>query len=289
MSTFVMQKPPISQSVPFRLAGGQNPLMLVPVYVNDKGPYEFILDTGASHCLLSKELAEILAVRPEMEKEATGAGGSVKLLLGHVTSIAVGSVRQTNVPVAITPELERIAAAIRSRVDGDLGFAFLKDFSITIDYKAGTLSLATGLPPGQQSPLAHSIPFELAAPHKPLILVQVTVNHQGPFQFALDTGASRTMLSTELARRLAIETAGDSLVSGGGGQIKILAGKVSSLAVRGAVVRDHAIGAGEFLQMLSTAMGTKLDGILGYNFLNQFKVTIDYPRSTLELVPAAFN
>jgi hypothetical protein len=53
MSTFVMQKPPISQSVPFRLAGGQNPLILVPVYVNDKGPYEFILDTGSSHCLLS--------------------------------------------------------------------------------------------------------------------------------------------------------------------------------------------------------------------------------------------
>jgi predicted aspartyl protease len=289
MSTFVMQKPPTSQSVPFRLAGGQNPLILVPVYVDNKGPYEFILDTGASHCLLSQELSVILGVRPESEKQATGAGGSVKLVLGHVSSIAVGSVHQTNVPVAITPELEQIAVAIRSRVDGDLGFGFLKDFSITIDYDGGTLSFATGLPRGHQSPLANSIPFELAAPHKPLILVQVTVNHQGPFQFALDTGASRTMLSTELARRLAIETSDDSPVSGGGGQIKILAGKLSSLAVGGAVVRDHAIGAGGFLNILSTAIGTKLDGIIGYNFLNQFKVTIDYPRSTLELVPAVFN
>jgi hypothetical protein len=143
MSTIVMQKPPISQSVPFRLAGGQNPLILLPVYVDDKGPYEFILDTGASHCILSQELSVILGVRPESEKQATGAGGSVKLVLGHLSSIAVGSFRLTNVPVAVTTELDRIAAAIQSRVDGCLGFAFLKDFCITIDYKASTLALAT--------------------------------------------------------------------------------------------------------------------------------------------------
>jgi hypothetical protein len=32
--------------IPFRVAGGQNPLILLPVYVQDNGPYEFILDTG---------------------------------------------------------------------------------------------------------------------------------------------------------------------------------------------------------------------------------------------------
>jgi hypothetical protein len=51
-------------------------------------------------------------------------------------------------------------------------------------------------------------------------------------------------------------------------------------------VRDHAIGVGQFLATLSAAIGVKLDGILGYNFLNQFRVTIVYPRGILELVPA---
>jgi predicted aspartyl protease len=276
-------------TVPFRLVGGQNPLILVPVHVDDKGPYEFILDTGASHCLLSKELAEILGVRPEIERQAMGAGGPVKLAFAHVASMAVGATRQCNVQVAITDELKRIGTAIRSRVDGDLGFEFLKDFPLTIDYRTGALGFASRLEADHGGPAAHSIPFKLAAAHKPLILVQVMVNDQGPFQFALDTGASRTMLSSELAGKLAIETIEDSPITGGGGQIKILAGKVSSLSVGEAIVRDHAIGVGEFLAMLGQAAGAKLDGIVGYNFLNQFRVTIDYPRRILSLVPAGIQ
>ncbi len=97
------------------------------------------------------------------------------------------------------------------------------------------------------------------------------------------------MLSSQLAGQLAVATTDDSPVTGGGGQIQILAGTLSSLAVGDAEVRDLAIGAGEFLNMLSAAVGAKLDGIIGYNFLNQFRVTINYPRSTLDLMPAVFS
>ena len=48
MGTFANQQRVTSTSVRFRLAGGENPLILVPVQVHDEGPYEFILDTGAS-------------------------------------------------------------------------------------------------------------------------------------------------------------------------------------------------------------------------------------------------
>jgi predicted aspartyl protease len=275
-----------STKVPFRLTGGQNPLIVVPVQVDDTGPYPFILDTGASHCLLSRELSKRLQVQPEMEKQAMGAGGPITLAFAHVASMAVGCARQSNVPVAITSELERIGAAIGSRVEGGLGFSFLKDFSLTIDYSANSLSLAPPLEVADVSRSANAIPFKLAAAHKPLILLQVMVNGRGPFQFALDTGASRTMLSCELAETLAIEIVQDSPVTGGGGQIEVFAGTVGSLAVGNALVRDHAIGAGGFLALLSQVVDAKLDGILGYNFLNEFRVTIDYPRQIVELVPA---
>lgn len=278
----------MSEKIQFRLAGGQNPLILVPVCVDAKGPYQFILDTGASHCLLSQELSGTLGIQPEAEKQAMGAGGPVKLTFAHVSSMSVGSVLQENVEVAITNEIQRIAAAIQSKVDGVLGFGFLKEFVLVIDYRDSAFRLA--LPSeegnGNSNRSGSCIPFKVASVSKPLILVPAIVNGQGPFQFALDTGASRTMLSSQLAEKLAIATTDDRPVTGGGGQIKILAGKVSSLAVGDAAVRDHAIGAGEFLNMLSKAVGTELDGIIGYNFLNRFKVTINYPRSRLELVPA---
>jgi predicted aspartyl protease len=279
----------ISESVRFRLAGGQNPLILVPVHVDDKGPYEFILDTGASHCLLSPGLSEVLGVRPEIEKQAMGAAGPVRLAFAHVASLAVGSTRQYNVRVGITDELRRIGAAIGSRVDGGLGFEFVKDFSLTIDYHIRALWFGSPSETCNGRDFAHLIPFKLAATRKPLILVQVIVNDQGPFQFALDTGASRTMLSSDLAAKLALETVEDAPITGAGGQIRILAAKVNSLAVGDAIVRDHAIGVGEFLATLSAAAGVKLDGILGYNFLNRFRVSIVYPRGILELVPAVSN
>lgn len=281
----------VSENIQFRLAGGQNPLLLVPVCLNAKGPYQFILDTGASHCLLSQELSATLGIQPETQKQAMGAGGPVTLTFAHVGSITVGSVRQQNVHVAITNELQRIGAAIQSRVDGVLGFDFLKDFVLTVDYQASVLHLASPSERGNGNAnwSGSSLSFKLASASKPLILVPAIANGQGPFQFALDTGASRTMLSSQLAGQLAVATTDDSPVTGGGGQIQILAGTLSSLAVGDAEVRDLAIGAGEFLNMLSAAVGAKLDGIIGYNFLNQFRVTINYPRSTLDLMPAVFS
>jgi predicted aspartyl protease len=277
----------MAERINFRLAGGENPLILVPVYVDGHGPYEFILDTGASLCLVSPDLSASLGIRAETEKQGVGAGGAVKLRFGHAGSISVGSARQENVAVAITDEIQRVGAAIRSRVDGVLGFGFLKEFILEINYGDNSLRLSLPIEESHGSKTRSFLPFTLAFASKPLILVPAVVNGQGPFSFALDTGASRTMLSVELARKLPIATADDTPVTAGGGLIKILAGRVNSLAVGGATVHDHAIGAGEFLNMLSEAIGTKLDGIIGHNFLNQFKVTIDYPRQVLELTAGA--
>ena len=278
----------MSENIPFRLAGSRNPLILVPVYVNAKGPYQFILDTGASHCLLSPELSATLEITPETEKQATGAGGAVTLAFAHVNSLTLGSVRQQNVQVAITSEIQRVSAAVQTALDGVLGFNFLKDFVLEIDYQKSVFQLAPPSEPdnatGPRS--GHVISFKLVSPVKPLILVPAIVNGQGPYQFALDTGASRTILSSRVVEELKVATTNEGPATGGGGQVQILAGTVGSLAVGDARVRDHAIGAGEFLNMLSTALGARLDGIIGHNFLNQFKVTIDYPRSALHLLPA---
>lgn len=39
----------------------------------------------------------------------------------------------------------------------------------------------------------------------------------------------------------------------------------------------------EFLEMLSQATGSRIDGILGTNVLRRFRVTLDYPGKTLRL------
>ena len=51
-------------------------LPLVIVKINGRGPYQFILDTGASSCCVSKELASELGIKSKSSKLATGANGS---------------------------------------------------------------------------------------------------------------------------------------------------------------------------------------------------------------------
>jgi hypothetical protein len=85
-------------------------------------------------------------------------------------------------------------------------------------------------------------------------------------------------LAPDLARQLGIQTVEVGLATGGGGQIRMFAGQVSSLAVGNAHVDNHAVGMADFLGMIGAAAGASSTVSLGTTFL----VTIDYPASTLE-------
>jgi predicted aspartyl protease len=275
--------------VAFQLAGGHDPLILVPVYVEEKGPFQFILDTGSFRCLLSPELSASLGIRKEAELQVTGIGGTMKISSAHVASLAVGSARRQNVEVAITDELSRFREAVQNRVDGVVGFNFLKDFRVLLDYQHNVLHLSpssAALRDESSERSATSISFKLASSEQPLLLLLLFVNGLGPFQFVVDSGTSRTTFSFELSRKLGIVAVGDRNGTGGGGDVRILSGTVDSLAVGKTSTQNLSVGVGEFLGKLSALVGVKFDGIVGNNFLNQFEVTIDYPRGTIDLKPS---
>lgn len=271
--------------VNFRLAGGAQPLILVPASVNGDGPHEFILDTGAGISLLTPEIAKRVGATIKETTEGMGAGGKVSISLGVVESMAIGQANASNVQVAITSELQRIGAVIGAEVDGNIGYSYLKNFRLTLDYQEHTLQLTDAeREPNGNGQFAHSeIRFKLAHPSKPLVLIPVLLNDEGPYIFALDTGASTTVVSSEVARVLAIESTGIPQITGAGGALQGSRGVARSLAVGNARLENLAIVTADFLTMLSQVVKTKLDGIIGYNFLKEFKVTIDYPNETLRL------
>ena len=59
------------------------------------------------------------------------------------------------------------------------------------------------------------------------------------------------------------------------------AGVVGSLSIGGVRAEGLAVVVVDFLPALSRAATTWLDGIIGYNFLKQSRVTIDHPDETL--------
>jgi predicted aspartyl protease len=125
-----------------------------------------------------------------------------------------------------------------------------------------------------------SVPFKLAKPDKPLILLETMVNGKGPYRFVLDTGAGLTMISPELAKKLEVKRDETQKAVGAGGSLEVHFGKVQSLAVGGTQLEGLTVGIME-LTPISKAIETDIDGIVGYNFLKKFRVSIDYPRQTV--------
>jgi predicted aspartyl protease len=273
-----------SATVHFRLAGGAQPLILLPVEVNEQGPFDFILDTGAGTSLLSVELAEKLKVKVLGSKEGQSAGGAISVSLAKADSLAVGQAQLTDIDVGIV-DLKNIGDTVGARIDGDLGYNFLKHFRLSIDYEKCQLRFED---PRRIDVFSRSgqteVPIRLANPAKPVILVDVRANRRGPFQFAIDTGTSTTAITREVAKKLGVKSSPIGRGTTAGAPVAITAGVLDSFKIGDAKVEKIPVVVADFFAALSEAVGAKLDGIVGYNFLRNYKVVIDYPNERLSLI-----
>jgi predicted aspartyl protease len=268
--------------VTFRLAGGRQPLILLPVFVDGRGPYSFVLDTGAGPTLVSNELAEALALPRGEEQDGRGAAGKMTLVKSELPSLTVGQETLENVPVSVT-DLSFIGRAIGAQVDGGLGHSFLRHFAVTLDYATNALTLTLPVGGAERALDEREIAFQSAHAENPLVVVPVFVNEKGPYDFALDTGASSTVISLELAAEFGLATEKIPQLTGGGGSVNASRVQLSSLAVGASRQENLTAAATDFLAQLNAALGNKLQGIVGYNFLRHYRVTLDYPRAALSL------
>jgi predicted aspartyl protease len=128
-----------------------------------------------------------------------------------------------------------------------------------------------------------TVQFDLAHPDKPLILLDIHINGEGPFRFVLDTGAGRTMISPQLAEKLGIGAEAGAVpgkATGASGSIDVHATTLQSIRAGDATLDELPAGIMD-LEIISKAIETEIDGILGYTFLRQFRVTIDYAAETV--------
>ena len=132
---------------------------------------------------------------------------------------------------------------------------------------------------GDATPLRRRsrVDFEVSNPDHPLLMIPVFVNGTGPHRFVLDTGASLTMLSRALASTLGLAGGTAAEGTGAGGSLEVSLHTIDEVSVGGVHATDVEVAVGD-LTAIEAAIGGALDGILGYNFLSRFAVTIDYAR-----------
>jgi hypothetical protein len=137
---------------------------------------------------------------------------------------------------------------------------------------ASTLSAETRCPGNVASVPLHVV-------NRYLLIVAVSVNHSGPYNFLLDTGTQTTVVDTALAAELHLETQGAAAVAGVGFQTSASSANLDLIeAGSHSVANQKVLVFGlENLQ----AIDLHIRGILGEDFLEHFDMLMDNGHNML--------
>lgn len=121
--------------------GPEKPLITVETMVNGKGPFNFVVDTGASHTVITNQTAKKLGISLQETgccestrgRSAQGAGGVVAARTTTVDSIRVGDTEEKDIEVAII-DLTDLSTTLKQTLDGIIGKNFMKNYRVIIDY-----------------------------------------------------------------------------------------------------------------------------------------------------------
>jgi hypothetical protein len=105
-------------------------LIVVPVMINNHGPYKFLLDTGTTKTILSAKVADTLGLPKARIEMLLSAGGNLPVTARTLDVLQVGTTRAENVEIAVgnLPLMKTL------QVEGLLGGDYLRRFKVSIDY-----------------------------------------------------------------------------------------------------------------------------------------------------------
>ena len=113
-----------------------------------------------------------------------------------------------------------------------------------------------------------------------LIVTSVLVNGTGPFDFVVDTGASSTVIDSELAKQLSLSALESETVHTVTGSKTVYRYRVDSVALGPKFVRSLTVLCAEPRDM--HGMSPKVRGVLGQNFLSEFDYILNYRDQRIE-------
>ena len=123
-----------------------------------------------------------------------------------------------------------------------------------------------------------SVPFHHINGYQ--MIVEVSVNHSGPYNFLLDTGTQMTMVDPALAAELHLNTQGSAEVAGVGFLASAPFAQLDVLEVGSHTVDNQKVLVFDFQSSHSVDLH-RFRGVLGEDFLGEFDVLIDNAHNLL--------
>jgi predicted aspartyl protease len=257
--------------------------VIIPVKVNGRGSYNMLLDTGAEQSAVdlgtAKELG--LKLKPISGGKVVATGRKQNILfLTKLSQIDVGSLRSKDI-LAVATDFSRISQRVGIRVDGVVGYNFLKNRVVQFDYPKQVVRFYSTLPiPKSQlrnTTSRMALPFRFYSDDKFPVIDEVYVNGK-KIRAELDTGHSGVLALTAAAiKRLGLEAAAQAAEpetsEGALGTSVNRKGKLKTLTVGTVTIESPTVS---FRPVNSGLDEAPFDGILGNDFFKDFVVTFDY-------------
>ena len=252
-------------SIPFELVSNT---ILIRVGINGSASTWFVLDSGASACVVDSALAAKLGLKAEGEKQGTGAGkGTVKFSLLKVLTYNLPGV---DVPIdeSYVIDLSGQPALLGRDIGGILGYSFLARYVVDVDFDARVLTIYM---PDQYHANGESVPFRLVK-HTPYIHAKVAVAGRPPvdLEVLVDSGSQDA---------IDVDALGESPerleVIGGvglGQEFRTVLARADSVQI-GSFVLPHPFGA------------TGGISLIGNEILRRFHLAFDYAHERIFLSP----
>jgi tetratricopeptide (TPR) repeat protein len=278
---------PAITEAPFRLGADRRPYIRVKLNGRDA---LFVIDTGSGFTVLSKDAAKRFGVSEIArggKSQGIGGTGQFPIIYGLIKSIQIGDARVRMIPCFIRPFHGNADRSAEDRADGFIGLSILSHFLTELDYKDSRIRLDRS--ENRSSPIASPgvalIPFRTT--QNGLISVESEFDGNQHLNVILDSGASSTVISSAAVGRLKLT---DQIIKGQTTSVVGAAGvsdNVQMLFLRQCRVADVQQSNLRALVLdfnaINETSGFEQSGILGGDFLRNFKLTIDFSRSLLAL------
>ncbi|WP_129717001.1 PDZ domain-containing protein [Pedobacter sp. SYP-B3415] len=263
--------------------------MIIPIFVNGKGPFDFILDTGVGPMVITNPsiLDSALAKNYTPFKIfGLGKGLALDARFTNKIQVEIGRSLSEITPTAVLAEdVFNLSGYVGQPIYGLIGYSFFKSFIVHIRYDSRRLTFYS--PNKRVRFKGQKIPIELTL-NKPYVQAKVLTSRGDTVQTRLiiDTGGSHALSLEAYQNRpfpLPDSTIEANLGMGLSGVIDGKMGRVKSVSIGTFKLSDVLTGFPNFEDVASKTEGTGRNGNLGANLMKKFNVFFDYNEGFIHL------
>lgn len=261
-----------------RIASSKWRVPIAPAYVNGRGPYWFMIDTGltAATVEVSHKLAAMLRLSVGPFTLGPSLFGSrVEFAPTHLSAFQLGSKHDLPRSVGVNSQIDDDVRRQGVDVSGLIGLDYFAKHTVKfdLDHAALTISRGGAIGIGNQFRVEPSLG----------LLLDTKVNGI-PFRFLFDTGSTGTYISPRVAKRLGLELKHFTRKRLDGGQAYA---QLASVWFGGTVTRKVVAIVAESVGKLATSDGVTVDGIIGYDIWSRYIIAFDFLTNKFTVKPRA--